>query len=338
MEKVLVGLSGGVDSAATAKLLLDEGYEVWGTFLSFCPHSDPAAARYTAEKLGIPFTVVKREKRFEKEVIRPFLESYIAGETPNPCVECNRRMKFASLLAEADRLGIEKVATGHYVRTVENENGRIALLRGVDDSKDQSYFLWKLTQKQLSRILFPLGDKKKEEVIPFAAGLVTPEERESMEICFIPHDDTFRFVEENGGMGKKGDFVDGSGKILAPHRGIHRYTVGQRRGLGVAAGERLFVIQKDKESGNVTLGTAEELLSDEICITDLHYVSCGRKNLPKEGLTVKGRHRGKALSCRLQFETGGARVILAEKAARFASGQSACIYLGDRLLLGGVIR
>lgn len=338
MEKVLVGLSGGVDSAATAKILMEEGYEVWGTYLSFCPHSDPAAARYTAEKLGIPFTVVKREKRFEKEVVLPFLESYMAGDTPNPCVECNRRMKFASLLAEADRLGIKKVATGHYVRTAKNENGRVALLRGVDDSKDQSYFLWKLTQKQLSRILFPLGNKRKEGVIPFAAGLVTPEERESMEICFIPDDDTFRFVEENGGAGKKGDFINTDGDTLAPHRGIHRYTIGQRRGLGVAAGERLFVIQKDKESGNVTLGTAEELLVDEIRITDLRYVSYGRRDLPKKGLTVKGRHRGKALPCRLQFEKGGARVILREKAPCFASGQSACIYLGEKLLMGGIIR
>lgn len=338
MEKVLVGLSGGVDSAAAAKILLDQGFEVWGAFLSFCPHSNPDAARYTAEKLGIPFTVVKREKRFEKEVIKPFLQSYMEGDTPNPCVECNRRMKFMSLLAEADRLGIEKVATGHYVKTARNENGRMSLIRGVDDRKDQSYFLWKLTQKQLSRLLFPLGDKKKEDVIPFASGLITPEERESMEICFIPDDDTFRFVEEHSGEGKKGNFVRINGTVIAPHRGIHRYTVGQRRGLGVAAGERIFVICKDKESGDITLGSAEELLCNEIRIRDLNYVSCGRKDLPKEGLTVKGRHRGKALSCRLRFEKGGARVILSERTSRFASGQSACIYHGDVLLMGGMIQ
>ena len=338
MEKVLVGLSGGVDSAATAKILLDEGYEVRGTFLSFCSHSDPAAARYTAEKLGIPFTVVKKEKRFEKEVIRPFLESYMAGDTPNPCVECNRRMKFSSLLEEADRLGIDKVATGHYVRTAKNKNGRISLLRGMDDGKDQSYFLWKLTQKQLSRILFPLGNRKKEDVIPFASGLVTPEERESMEVCFIPDDDTFRFVEENGAYGKKGNFIDKNGTVLAPHRGIHRYTVGQRRGLGVSAAERLFVVSKDKITGDIALGRGEELLCDDMWVEDLHYVSCGRKDLPKEGLTVKGRHRGKALPCRLRFEKGGARVIFAEQTPRFAQGQSACVYLGDELLMGGVIR
>jgi len=159
-----------------------------------------------------------------------------------------------------------------------------------------------------------------------------------MEICFIPDDDTFRFVEENGAQGKAGDFVDGNEKKLAPHRGIHRYTVGQRRGLGVAAGERVFVVAKDKITGNITLGSAEELLVDEMSITDLHYVSVGRKDLPKEGLTVKGRHRGKALPCRLRFEKGGARVLFPEKTPRFASGQSACFYLGDTLLMGGVIR
>ncbi len=338
MEKVLVGLSGGVDSAAAAKLLLEQGYEVHGVFLSFCPHSDPSAARYTAEKLGIPFCVVHREKRFEKEVVVPFVECYMAGETPNPCVECNRRMKFSSLLAEADRLGMDKVATGHYVRVEKQKNGRFGLLRGVDDSKDQSYFLWKLTQKQLSRIVFPLGDKKKEDMISFASGLVTPEERESMEICFIPDGDTFRFVEEKGGRGKTGNFVDQEGNVLGVHRGIHKYTVGQRRGLGIAAGERLFVTSKDPKTGTVTLGKSEELLTDTIYITDMGYVSSGRKNLPKDGLTVKGRHRGRAIPCRLQFKKGGAKITLLEKTARFAAGQSACLYLGDVILMGGIIR
>lgn len=338
MKTVLVGLSGGVDSAAAARLLLKEGYDVRGAYLSFCPHSDPSAARYTAEKLGIPFTVVHGEKRFEKEVIRPFIQSYLDGDTPNPCVECNRKMKFRALLAAADRLGIEKVATGHYVRTERKENGRIALLSGVDETKDQSYFLWKLTQKQLSRILFPLGEKRKKDVIPFARDLVTPEERESMEICFVPGDDPFRFIEERGGVGKKGNFIDCDGNVLGEHRGIHCYTIGQRRGLGVAAGERLFVIKKDPDTGDVTLGRAEELLTDEIRITELRYLSFLRKTMPKEGLTVKGRHRGKPIPCRVRFEKGGARLILAEKVPRFASGQSACVYLGDEVLMGGKIR
>ena len=149
MEKILVGLSGGIDSAATAKILLDQGYEVHGAYLAFCPHSDPKAARYTAEKLGIPFTVVRRQKRFENTIVKPFVESYKNGETPNPCVECNGKMKFASLLEEADRLGIEKVATGHYVRLLQKENGRYAIRSGLDDRKDQSYFLRILTQKHL---------------------------------------------------------------------------------------------------------------------------------------------------------------------------------------------
>ena len=253
MEKVLVGLSGGVDSTAVALLLQEEGYEVHGVYLSFCHGDGEERARYVADRLGIPLTVAKRERRFQNRVIEPFLSTYEKGLTPNPCVECNRCMKFACLLEEADRLGIEKVATGHYAAITKREDGRMELCRGKDRQKDQSYFLWKLTQKQLSRILFPLAKEEKEEIKLRARQFVSPEERESMEICFIPDGDTGAFLEKHCG-GEPGDFVDTKGAVLGRHKGLVHYTVGQRRGLGIAMGERCFVTALCPEQNRVILG------------------------------------------------------------------------------------
>ena len=177
MEKVLVGLSGGVDSTAVALLLKEQGFEVHGVYLSFCGEGGEDRARYAAEKLEIPFTVAKRERRFANRVIKPFTSAYEQGSTPNPCVECNRSMKFACLLEEADKLGIEKVATGHYATVRRSPDGRMQLCRSADRNKDQSYFLWKLTQKQLSRVMFPLARAEKQDVKERAKAYVSPEEK-----------------------------------------------------------------------------------------------------------------------------------------------------------------
>lgn len=336
MEKVLVGLSGGVDSTAVALLLKEAGYEVHGVYLSFCGENGEDRARYAAEKLGIPFYAVNRKRRFENRVVKPFVNAYERGVTPNPCVECNRSMKFACLLEEADRLGIEKVATGHYARIQQREDGRMELCRGKDRNKDQSYFLWKLTQKQLSRILFPLADTEKEDVKERARAYLSPEEKESMEICFIPDGNTGAFLQERC-RSDEGSFVNTEGKLLGRHKGLVHYTVGQRRGLGIAMGERYFVLGLIPERNEVVLGAEPELYTRELRIKALKFVSCRKREVPEEGLGFKGRNRGEPIPCRVDFTESGARIRFESPVRRYAPGQSACIYFGEKLLFGGEI-
>jgi len=337
MKTVLVGLSGGVDSAATALLMQKKGFRVYGAFLSMVPGANAEPARRVAERLGIPFSVVHREKSFRSRVICPFVAAYQKGETPNPCVECNRKMKIASLLAEADRLGIDFVATGHYARIERDPAGRYRLKAARDENKDQSYFLWKLTQRQLSRLIFPLADLEKDRVRLLAEGLIPPREKESMEICFVPDNDTKAFLEGECGSGKDGYFVDSSGKVLGKHKGICAYTVGQRRGLGVSAGKRIFVTEILPEKNLVVLGEKQDLETDRFFVRGLHFVSRVRSKLPQEGICVRGRHRGKRIPCRLSFADGGVWVNTCFPVERFAPGQSACFYLGNELLFGGEV-
>jgi len=336
MEKVLVGLSGGVDSTAVALLLKEAGYEVYGVYLDFCGGDGEKRARQVAERLEIPLKVVDRKRRFHHRVVSPFVRVYESGRTPNPCVECNRCMKFACLLEEADRMGIEKVATGHYASVQKGENGRMELCRGRDRSKDQSYFLWKLTQKQLSRILFPLAEAEKSDVKERARAFVSPKEKESMEICFIPDADTGAFLDKHC-KSEPGNFVDSSGKVLGQHKGLVHYTVGQRRGLGVAMGERYFVLALSPEKNEVVLGKESELSVDSLQVKSLRFVSCRKGQVPKEGISFKGRNRGEPIPCRVIFEKEGARVEFFSPVRRYAAGQSACFYLGDKLLFGGEI-
>ncbi len=332
----MVGLSGGIDSTAVALLLKEQGYEVHGTYLSFCGEDGEARARFAAETLGIPFTVANRKRRFENRVIKPFTRAYEKGITPNPCVECNRCMKFACLLEEADRLGIEKVATGHYASIRKREDGRMELCRGKDRNKDQSYFLWKLTQKTLSRVLFPLADAEKGDVKERAKAYVSPEEKESMEICFIPDGDTGAFLEKRC-ESAPGNFVDSGGRILGQHKGLVHYTVGQRRGLGIAMGERYFVLELRPEKNEIVLGTESQLYVTEVRVKDLKFVSCRKSQVPKEGLGFRGRNRGEPIPCQVTFTKEGAHVSFSAPVRRFASGQSACFYFGEKLMFGGEI-
>jgi len=337
MKRVLVGLSGGVDSAVTARILMNEGYQVHGAYLALAPGASSDLARRVAEELGIPFTVIEKKKEFQQKIVRPFLKTYREGKTPNPCVECNGRAKIPFLLAEADRLGIPFVATGHYAGIVPLSSGRMGLSCGKDPEKDQSYFLWRLSQGQLRRLIFPLADAKKRETLVSGEGLVPKEQKESMEICFVPGNDTKRFLLENGGNTPEGDFVDASGKILGRHKGISCYTVGQRKGLGVAMGERYFVTEILPERNQIVLAPEEDLFTDQIFVHGVRWVSFCRRTLPKEGILFRGRHRGGKIPCRLNFENGGVWVQLDRPCRRFAPGQSACFYFGDLLAFGGYI-
>ena len=233
-------------------------------------------------------------------------------------------------------MGIDSVATGHYASVRQKEDGSFGLYCGKDEKKDQSYFLWKLTQRQLSRLIFPLAGRKKEEILLLAEPYVSRSVKESMEICFIPQGDTQTFLEQRGGKTPEGDFVDCRGRVLGRHRGIFRYTVGQRRGLGVAMGERYFVTRLLPETGRVELGPEAELYTDRFPVEALRGLSGRLRDLPEE-LLFRGRHRGKRIPCRLVRSGRSGTVYLSEPIRRIAPGQSACFYLGEELVCGGVI-
>ncbi|MEJ7617261.1 MAG: tRNA 2-thiouridine(34) synthase MnmA [Pyrinomonadaceae bacterium] len=292
--KIAVAMSGGVDSSAAAAMLKNAGHDLIGFTmqlwnqrrgLSVDAHGEPLAsrccslddvydARRVAEDLGIPFYVLNLEKEFERDVVEPFVASYLDGETPIPCVACNSRLKFASLARLAESLGCDKVATGHYARVIfKAETNRHHLLRGRNHAKDQSYFLWELTQAQLARALFPLGEMSKAAVRDVARKneLGVAEKAESQEICFVPDGNYAGFIDryleaENRGdrIPEKGEIVNADGDVVGEHAGIHRYTVGQRRGLQISHPRPLYVLSVDRERNRVVVGEGEELLSSSL--------------------------------------------------------------------------
>ena len=267
-QKVALGLSGGVDSAAAALLLRRAGYEVHGFWLDLGVGS-PEKAERAAAQLGIPFQTLDVRARHERLVRAPFAAEYFSGRTPNPCVVCNPTVKLPALLEAAEAIGAGHIATGHYAR-IENRNGR-PCLRMADARKDQSYMLARVGPDLLGRLLLPLADKTKPEIRALAAeaGLAASAEPDSQDICFIPDGDYGAWLEERGMGLPAGDFVDFSGRVLGKHRGLHRYTVGQRRGLGVAAESRLYVCSLDRDRNAVVLGPEDKLLTDTIYITDI---------------------------------------------------------------------
>src|SRR5947208_2366274 len=291
--KIAVAMSGGVDSSAAAALLKEQGHELVGFTMQLwnqrrgisvdengeplpsrcCSLDDVYDARRVAEELGFPFYVLNLEQEFERDVVQPFVNSYLNGETPIPCVACNSRLKFASLDKLATSLGCEKVATGHYARVeLDEETNRYQLLRGRDPNKDQSYFLWELMQDQLSRALFPLGEMSKPDARDAARrnDLAVAEKKESQEICFVPDGDYSGFIDrylefeqQTDRLPGEGDIVSASGQVLGTHSGIHRYTIGQRRGIGIADAQPLYVIGIDSNRNRIMVGKEEELLGDE---------------------------------------------------------------------------
>ena len=348
-ETVAVAMSGGVDSSVAALLLVEGGYRVIGVTLrlydqcgsnakSCCALEDAAAARKVAAVLGIEHRLVEQQQSFERLVIAPFAKAYLAGETPNPCILCNERIKFGTLWAYANSLGAGLIATGHHARLVPGDGGNF-IWRGADKEKDQSYVLFPLTREQRSRALFPVGHLTKNEVRRLArgAGLPTAEKPESQDICFAGPDGYAGFLEARGLKGKPGLIRHVDGRILGSHGGLHRFTTGQRRGLGIPAAEPLYVVEMDGESGTLTVGPKSSLGTR--CFNARGWVwhlGPGEK-VPNEAL-VQVRYRQKACAAKISVEGDSMAVIEWKGAPRTATpGQAAAAYEGERLVGGGWI-
>ena len=339
-KEVLVGMSGGVDSSVCAYLLREQGYRVYGLTLWLWdpagPKENPCCsvdtAALAARELGIPHESVQAHEEFRKLVIEPTLSAYRRGITPNPCTFCNREVRFALLLREADRRGIPYIATGHHARIRKEDEG-FSLLRGKDPAKDQSYFLYSLTQEELSRALFPVGELTKGEVKRIAEkqGLTAARLPESQDLCFAP-----------GGVGElipdapPGPILDLAGRVLGTHRGLPHYTVGQRRGLGLSSPEPLYVVALDPERNALIVGPESALYSQGLVATELHWIAGAP---PGEAFRcqVQIRYRAAPMEAEVRLEGETARVEFEKPARAVAPGQAAVFYLGEEVLGGGVI-
>jgi tRNA-specific 2-thiouridylase len=349
-ERILVAMSGGVDSSVAAARLQQQGYDVVGVTLHLwdypddgsvksrcCAPEDIHDARRVADALGFPHYAFDRRELFQREVIEPFVDGYLTGETPSPCVRCNRGVKIRELMSLADRLDASRVATGHYARLL-HEAGRVELHRARDASKDQSYFLHMLDQPTLARLCFPLGDSDKAEVRAEALRLELPgaHKGESQELCFVPTGRYDGFVSERApDRLRPGPIVDDTGKVVAQHAGVHRFTVGQRRNLGVALGKPSYVVGIDASEGRVELGPIERLMSTTAELGELSLAADLELPLTAE---VQVRYRGTPLSARIQRTPSGARVDFERPVQAVVPGQFAVFYAGSRVLGGGLIR
>jgi tRNA-specific 2-thiouridylase len=348
-ERVVVAMSGGVDSSVAAALLVEAGFDAVGVTLHLagessrcCSLADADDARRVAERLGIPFYVANETERFRAEVTLAFADAYLAGRTPLPCVTCNSRFKFHHLLARARAFGAAAVATGHYARIGSDPaTGRLELRRAADPAKDQSYFLHELGQAQLAAARFPLGDLTKTQVRAHARrlGLATAEKPESQEICFVPDGDYAAVVEtlRPEALPGPGEIVDGQGEVLGRHAGVHRFTVGQRRGLGLASKRRQFVTRIDAERNRIVVGDAEALGARGARIPRVAWVSGEPPSEPvRADVQVRHRHAGAPATIE-PLACGGADVVFDAPVAAVAPGQSAVFYAGDCVLGGGPI-
>jgi tRNA-uridine 2-sulfurtransferase len=343
-------MSGGVDSSVAAARLLQQGYDVVGVTLHLwdypddgsvksrcCAPEDIHDARRVADALGFPHYAFDRRELFQREVIEPFVDSYLSGETPSPCVRCNRGVKIKELVQLADRLDASRVATGHYAQLFEKD-GRVELHRARDGSKDQSYFLHMLDQATLSRLCFPLGASDKAEVRAEALRLQLPgaSKGESQELCFVPTGRYDSFVSERAPERlRPGPIVDEAGRVVGQHAGVHRFTVGQRRNLGVALGKPSYVVGIDPEQGRVELGPVERLMSRSAEVSELSLAPDLELPLSAE---VQVRYRGTPLAAHIQRCAGGARVEFQRPVQAVVPGQFAVFYDGTRVLGGGLIR
>ena len=352
MTKVVVAMSGGVDSSVAAALLKQQGYEVIGMMLRLwsepgkeesnrcCTPDAMALARRVAAKLDIPFYVVDAKEVFRKTVVEYFLEGYARGETPNPCLICNRQIRWELLLNHALALGAEFMATGHYVRK-QDAGDRHQLLRAVDHSKDQSYVLHVLNQEKLKRALFPVGDYTKPEIRKIAEsfGLPTASRHDSQDLCFLAGDDYRNFLQRNAAeMLKPGKITRRDGEVVGEHNGLANYTIGQRKGLGVSSAVPLYVLDKDATSNTVIVGMQDELGSGELIAHNVNWISCEAPNKSFRA-EVKIRYTAKeAEALVMPLEDGQVKVQFDAPQRDITAGQAAVFYQGDVLLGGGLIQ
>lgn len=343
---VAVAMSGGVDSAAAALLLAEAGYDVWGVTLRLqsCPgaaetaEAEIASARRAAEALGIPHRVLDLRERFRTAVMDRFVSEYLAGRTPNPCVDCNREIKFGALLDWVLEQGADFLSTGHYAR-VDRAEGRWRLLRGADRRKDQSYVLYQLTQRQLSHLLLPLGDYNKPAIrqLVGARGLANARKADSQDICFIPDGDYAAFLAASGAELVPGDFVDEAGRVLGRHRGLPCYTPGQRKGLGVSAGEPVYVLRKEAAGNRIILGPDSALYTAELTAERVNWLSVPAPEGPL-AVTAKTRYTQREAAATAEvLPDGRLRVTFAEPQRAVTAGQAVVLYVGEAVAGGGTI-
>ena len=349
--KVLVAMSGGVDSSVTALLLQQAGYECIGATMRLydgirfdckqptcCSLEDVEDARAVAQRFDMPFTVLDYRDEFEDQVVGRFVAEYACGRTPNPCILCNRHLKFDRLMRAADDMGCDYLATGHYARVEQGEDGRFHLRCGLDAKKDQSYVLYTLEQHQLKRLLLPLGNLEKAEVRRIAEehGLVNARKRESQDICFVPDGDYVGFLKRQGVESPAGSFVDEAGAVLGEHEGIIHYTIGQRKGLGISVGHPLYVTGIDAATNTVMVGSRESLSVPEFTLDDVIWTA---GELPADPIEaeVRTHYHAQRVPVRIHAQGDSARVEALGQLRAVAPGQAAVFYREDEVIGGGTI-
>lgn len=353
-KRVVVGMSGGVDSSVAAYLLKKQGYDVIGVTMQIWQDEDVCTigdnggccglkavedARRIAALLEIPYYVMNFKDIFKKSVIDNFISEYLKGNTPNPCIRCNRYVKWEALLSRSMEIGADYIATGHYAKVKRLYNGRFAICKSVTDRKDQTYALYNLTQLQLAHTLMPIGVYCKEDVREIAkkAGFPVADKPDSQEICFIPDNDYAAFLHKNADIPGRGNFIDKNGNVLGRHSGIHRYTIGQRKGLNISLGVPMYVCEIRPDSNEVVIGTDEETYTNKIICCNINYMAVKDFKHCKN-MTARIRYGGREYPCTVEYQNNGRLLCrFGEKVRAATPGQAIVFYRGEQVLGGGTI-